>query len=84
MLRDTVGAVRYYRAGSAASALSPEDLEEVPIEDARAVFTTGITPLLGRDPGRAVRALFRRAGGMRVLDLNLRPNLWGSHRERCL
>ena len=52
----------------------------MPIEDARAVFTTGITPLLGRDPGRAVRALFRRAGGMRVLDLNLRPNLWGSLR----
>ena len=80
MLRDTVGTVRYYRAGSAASALSPEDLEEVPVEAARAVFATGITPLLGQDPGRAIRALFRRAGGMRVLDLNLRPNLWGSHR----
>jgi 2-dehydro-3-deoxygluconokinase len=84
MLRDTVGAVRYYRTGSAASALSPDDLEEVPVEDARAVFGTGITPLLGRDPGRAVRALFRRARGMRVLDLNLRKGLWGSDRTVAL
>jgi 2-dehydro-3-deoxygluconokinase len=84
MLRDTVGAVRYYRTGSAASALSPDDLEEVPVEDARAVFATGITPLLGRDPGRAVHALFRRARGMRVLDLNLRKGLWGSDRTVAL
>jgi 2-dehydro-3-deoxygluconokinase len=80
MLRDTVGAVRYYRTGSAASALSPDDLEKVPVEDARAVFATGITPLLGPDPGRAIRALFRRARGMRALDLNLRKGLWGSDR----
>jgi 2-dehydro-3-deoxygluconokinase len=84
MLRDTVGTVRYYRTGSAASALSPEDLVEVPFEDALAVFATGITPLLGRDPARAVRALFRRARGMCVLDLNLRRGLWGSDRTVAL
>jgi len=84
MLRDTVGTVRYYRTGSAASALSPDDLEEVPIEDALAVFATGITPLLERDPGRAVRALLRRARGTRVLDLNLRTGLWGSDRAVAL
>lgn len=84
MLRDTVGTVRYYRTGSAASALSPDDLEDVPIEDARAVFVTGITPLLGRDPARAVRAMLRRARGMRVLDLNLRSGLWGSDRAVAL
>jgi 2-dehydro-3-deoxygluconokinase len=84
MLRDTVGTVRYYRTGSAASALSPEDLAEVPIEDAGAVFATGITPLLGRDPGRAVRALLRRARGRRVFDLNLRRGLWGSDRAVAL
>jgi 2-dehydro-3-deoxygluconokinase len=80
MLRDTAGAVRYYRAGSAASALSPDDLEDVPVEEARAVFATGITPLLGRDPGRAILALLRRGRGTRVLDLNLRQGLWGSDR----
>ena len=84
MLRDTVGAVRYYRSGSAASALSADDLEEVPLEDARAVFATGITPLLGRGPGRAVRALLRRARGLRALDLNLRKGLWGSDRAVAL
>ena len=84
MLRDTVGTVRYYRTGSAASAISPDDLEEVPVEDARAVFGTGITPLLGHDPGRAIRSLFRRARGMRVLDLNLRQGLWGSDRAVAL
>jgi 2-dehydro-3-deoxygluconokinase len=84
MLRDTLGTVRYYRTGSAASALSPDDLEEVPVEDARAVFGTGITPLLGRDPGRAIRALFRRARGVRALDLNLRKGLWGSDRAVAL
>ena len=84
MLRDTVGGVRYERAGSAASALSPDDLEDVPVEDARAVFATGITSLLGKDPGRAVRALYRRARGIRVLDLNLRQGLWGSHRAVAL
>jgi 2-dehydro-3-deoxygluconokinase len=84
MLRDTAGTVRYYRTGSAASALSPDSLEGVPVEDARAVFGTGITPLLGRDPGRAVRALFRRARGIRVFDLNLRKGLWGSDRTVAL
>lgn len=84
MLRDTVGTVRYYRDGSAASALSPDDLHGVPVEEARAVFATGITPLLGRDPGRAVRELFRRARGRRVLDLNLRQGLWGSDRAVAL
>jgi 2-dehydro-3-deoxygluconokinase len=84
MLRDTVGSVRYCRTGSAASALSPADLEDVPVEDARAVFGTGITPLLGRDPGRAIRALFHRARGTRVLDLNLRQGLWGSDRTVAL
>jgi 2-dehydro-3-deoxygluconokinase len=84
MLRDTVGTVRYYRIGSAASALSPVDLEGVPVEDARAVFATGITPLLGPDPGRAIHELFRRARGMRVLDLNLRQGLWGSDRTVAL
>ena len=84
MLRDTVGTVRYYRTGSAASAIAPDDLEGVPVEDARAVFGTGISPLLGRDPGRAIRALFRRARGMRVLDLNLRQGLWGSDRTVAL
>jgi 2-dehydro-3-deoxygluconokinase len=84
MLRDLVGGVRYQRAGSAASALAPGDLDGVPVEDARAVFATGITVMLGRDPGRTVSELLRRARGRRVLDLNLRHGLWGSDRAVAL
>jgi 2-dehydro-3-deoxygluconokinase len=80
MLRDTLGTVRYYRAGSAASALSSEDLDGVPVEHARAVFVTGITATIGPAPGRAAAALLRRATGLRVVDVNLRRGLWGSDR----
>jgi 2-dehydro-3-deoxygluconokinase len=80
MLRDTLGTVRYYRSGSAASALSPADLEGVPVEEARAVLVTGITAMLGRDPGLAAISLLDRATGIRALDPNVRPGLWGSDR----
>jgi 2-dehydro-3-deoxygluconokinase len=72
---------RYYRTGSAASALSPVDLAGVPVALARAVLVTGVTPLLGEDPGAAARALFRTARGLRVFDPNLREGLWGSSRR---
>ena len=84
MLRDVLGGVWYSRAGSAASALAPGDLDDVPVEDARAVFATGITVMLGWDPGRTVGELLRRARGRRVLDLNLREGLWGSDRAVAL
>jgi 2-dehydro-3-deoxygluconokinase len=80
MLRDTSGAVRYRRGGSAASVISPTCVDEVPVEDARAVLTTGITAMLGPEPAEAAGALFRRARGIRALDVNLRPGLWGSER----
>jgi 2-dehydro-3-deoxygluconokinase len=84
MLRDTAGSVRYYRAGSAASALSPVDLDEVPVEDARAVLVSGVTALIGEGPRRAAIRLLERAHGLRVFDPNLRPGLWGSDRAREL
>lgn len=75
------GRPRYYRTGSAASALSPVDLAGVPVALARAVLVTGVTPLLGEDPGAAAHALFRTARGLRVFDPNLRDGLWGSSRR---
>ena len=80
MLRDAVGAVRYYRGGSAASALTAHDLASVPVETARAVFVTGITALIGPEPGAAALELLRRATEVRVVDVNLRRRLWGSDR----
>jgi 2-dehydro-3-deoxygluconokinase len=84
MVRDTVGNVRYWRAGSAASALSPSDLDHVPVGHARAVLVTGITAMLGPGPHAAAIAFLERARGLRAVDPNLRAGLWGSDRPRDL
>lgn len=85
MLRETSGApARYVRSGSAASMLSPADLDEAPVEDCGAVLVTGITAMLGEAPAAAALALLERARGLRVVDPNLRAGLWGSGREREL
>jgi 2-dehydro-3-deoxygluconokinase len=81
MLKDPAGRVRYYRAGSAASSLSPSDLEGVGAADARAVLVTGVTALIGPGPQAAALALLRMARGLRVVDPNLRQGLWGSDRR---
>lgn len=81
MLRDTTGApARYDRASSAASALTPDDLDGVPVAEARAVLVTGVTALIGEGPQRTAVALLERARGLRVVDPNLRLGLWGSAR----
>jgi len=85
MLRETTGAPSWYqRAGSAASALSPADLDGVPVEEARAVVVTGITAMLGEGPRSTALALLGRARGLRLVDPNLRSGLWGSDRAREL
>jgi 2-dehydro-3-deoxygluconokinase len=80
MIRDTAGSVRYDRAGSAASAMTPEDLEAVRVANAEAVVVTGVTALLGDGPHRAAIELLDRARGLRVVDPHVRPGLWGSAR----
>jgi 2-dehydro-3-deoxygluconokinase len=81
MFRDTRGAPPLYeRAGSAASALEPSDLDGVPVDQASALLVTGITAMLGECPQRAAIALLERAKGLRVVDPNLRRGLWGSDR----
>jgi 2-dehydro-3-deoxygluconokinase len=81
MLKDQRAAVRYCRGGSAASAMSPADLEGVPIESARAVLVTGVTALIGPGPHAAGLLLLSRATGLRIVDPNLRHGLWGSDRR---
>jgi 2-dehydro-3-deoxygluconokinase len=48
------------------------------------VLVTGITAMIGPDPRDAAIALLERSGGLRVVDPNLRPGLWGSDRAREL
>jgi 2-dehydro-3-deoxygluconokinase len=84
MVKDPATGVRYYRTGSAASALGPDDLEGVPIAEARAVLVSGVTALIGEPPQAAGLALLHRARGLRIVDPNLRDGLWGSARRREL
>jgi 2-dehydro-3-deoxygluconokinase len=73
--------VRYYRTASAASEMSPDDLSNVPVAEARAVLVTGVTALIGAQPHAAGLALLTTAAGMRIVDPNLRKGLWGSDRR---
>jgi 2-dehydro-3-deoxygluconokinase len=81
MLKDPGTGVRYYRAGSAASAMTPGDLATVPIAQARAVLVSGITALVGPGPHAAGIELLGAARGLRIVDPNLRSGLWGSERR---
>ncbi|MDT7580327.1 MAG: hypothetical protein QOK35_1591, partial [Pseudonocardiales bacterium] len=74
--------VRYYRAGSAASRLSPADVDAVADEIAAAdvLHLTGITAALGPSAlAAAERAMevARAAGVLVSFDVNHRATLWG-------
>ena len=71
--------VRYYRDGSAASAMDATDAERALGLGARVVHLTGITPALSASCAAAVDAAIAGAlgRGMHVsFDVNLRPGLW--------
>ncbi|HWN33768.1 MAG TPA: sugar kinase, partial [Pseudonocardia sp.] len=74
-----VGRVLYYRAGSAASRLSPADLPSGVLEAAQVLHVTGITPALSSTAAEAVRhavSVARAAGVTVSLDVNYRARLW--------
>lgn len=73
--------VYYYRAGSAASRLTPRYLDGLPIAEARLVHQSGITPALSAGCAETATALFERAraaGVLRSFDVNYRPALWST------
>ena len=77
--RVDVTRVYYYRSGSAASRLSPDDLDPSYIQQARCLHLTGITPALSTSCREAVREAVEiaRAADMLIsLDPNLRLKLW--------
>jgi len=77
--------VRYYRAGSAASQLSPTDLDEEAIQDAGVMHVTGITPALGPSPTESIHRAIdvaRAAGTLVSFDLNYRASLWSPEHAR--
>lgn len=73
--------VWYYRAGSAGSRLSVEDVPEQLIRDASVLHVTGITPALSESAAQAVRHavdVARGAGTTVSLDVNFRGRLWSA------
>jgi 2-dehydro-3-deoxygluconokinase len=77
--------VFYYRAGSAASALGPDDLNDEYLRSARWLHLTGITPALSSSCRAAVERAMEIAHqhGLTVsFDPNLRLKLWSIKRAR--
>lgn len=77
----TITRVHYYRAGSAGSQLSADDIDDDMVAAAGIVHVTGITPALGERPAAAVDALLtsaRRHGVPVAVDVNHRERLWPS------
>lgn len=75
----------YYRAGSAASKLKPEDVRADWFQDAGHFHVTGITPALGIDTTEATilaMKIAREAGLTISFDPNLRRKLWDEDRAR--
>jgi len=71
--------VFYYRANSAASFLSPEDIDEEYIATAKILHLTGITPILSDSCKEAAYAAMEYAKKHNVLisfDPNIRKKLW--------
>jgi 2-dehydro-3-deoxygluconokinase len=69
----------YYRAGSAPSQITPDDLDPGYIGACRFLFVSGISQAISPSARRTVRAAVEmaRAGGARVaFDPNLRVRLW--------
>lgn len=77
--------VVYYRRGSAASRLSPSDLDPDYIRQARFLVLSGITPALSASCKETVFAaaeLARSAGVSVVVDPNVRLKLWSAEDAR--
>lgn len=75
----------YYRAGSAASRLGPEDVDAGYLAAAKIVHSSGITQALSASSRAAVRRAFelaREAGVMTSFDPNLRLKLWSIEQAR--
>ncbi|AEW96226.1 MULTISPECIES: sugar kinase [Streptomycetaceae] len=73
-------AVLYYRAGSAAAAMSRENVDEAAVGSGRLLHLSGITAALSASCRELMTALTRRSPGRPAVsfDVNFRPALWRS------
>ena len=75
----------YYRKNSAASAMTPECLDEDYIASAKYFFVSGITPAISEDAARTTKKameLARQNGVGVCFDPNLRLKMWGIDQAR--
>jgi 2-dehydro-3-deoxygluconokinase len=78
-VKDPGHGVRYYRAGSAASALSAADAASLSLDGVRVVHVSGITAALSPSAAAFLDSLIdraRAAGAVVSFDVNHRPALW--------
>lgn len=76
----------YYRKGSAASTMQPEDLDEQAIARARILHLSGITQAISpsaRATALAATQLAKRHGVKVSFDPNVRPRLWSLEEARA-
>ena len=77
----------YYRAGSAGSTLSRDDVDAAFRSGVRVLHLTGITAALSREARRAVEYAAARAAGEGLdvsLDVNYRSKLWSRDEARAV
>ena len=77
--------VIYYRRGSAASKMSPEDIDEEYIKNSKLLHLTGITPALSDSCREATLKTLSIASESRImtsLDTNIRLKLWSRDEAR--
>ncbi|WP_073341965.1 sugar kinase [Caldanaerobius fijiensis] len=77
--------VYYYRRGSAASRLTPGDLDPVYIGSSKYLHITGITPALSESCYLTVKEAIKiaKSSGVKIsLDPNIRLKLWSKERAR--
>lgn len=77
----------YYRANSAASALTPHDVPEAMIRAARALFVSGISQAISASAADAVFhaiRVARSAGCLVAYDTNYRARLWPAPRAAAV
>lgn len=73
--------IAYYRAGSAASQITPDDIDRLDLSGCEWLHVTGIFPAVSENACAATNRLMERAKkqGMTIsFDPNLRPQLWPS------
>ena len=79
--------VFFYRSGSAASSMTPEDLNEDYIAAARILLLSGITPGLSDSCRRTVETAFamaKRHGVKVFFDTNIRLKIWTAEEARAV